>query len=113
MFEELSNLSCREFIFMDYEELAGRLLTPDQNSLIKSEMFRIFKKFLKYKEWKYQLHKDMDGTLMALGERACLNLSFLLAIRQVLDIDIPLDLAGYSGHMDGELRKGVNEVFGL
>ena len=63
----------------------------------------------KYKTWKYELHQNLDNTCMALGERVCLNIAFLAAIREReteihIDINInPLDF------IDTELRRGVSE----
>lgn len=94
---------------MDYEKLAHEYLQADQIAPLKYKMSLIFRDFLKYKMWKYELHKDLDNSCIALGERFCLNLAFLVAIQRFetdihIDINInPLDF------IDPELKKGVSE----
>ena len=94
---------------MDYQKLAHDYFLADQITALKYKMAFVFRDFLKYKMWKYELHQDLDNSCIALGERVCLNLAFLVAVQQFktdihIDINInPLDF------IDSELRKGVSE----
>lgn len=96
-------------VFMNYQKLSDEYLPVDKIAPLKHKMSLIFQDFLKFKMWKYEQHKDLDNSCMAAGERVCLNLAFLVAMKQVeaeihIDINInPLDF------IDPELRKGVSE----
>lgn len=93
---------------MDYELIAYHLLAPAQINNIKYKMLIIFKSLLKYKLWKYELHKDLDGRCLAMGEKVCLNLSFVIAVRDMLNITEPLDYSIVTG-LDKELRQGLSD----
>jgi len=94
---------------MDYQKLAQEYLSSDQITALQYKMALIFRDFLKYKDWKYELHKDLNTNCMALGERVCLNLAFLLAIQpfEVFEFSIPAE--DPLGFLDAELRQGVSE----
>lgn len=94
---------------MDYELIAYHLLAPAQINNLKYKMIIIFKALLKYKLWKYELHKDLDGNCLAMGEKVCLNLSFIIAVRQILNITKPLDYSIASGLLDSELKQGLSD----
>tara|TARA_R110000737_G_scaffold320244_1_gene331673 strand:+ start:123 stop:461 length:339 start_codon:yes stop_codon:yes gene_type:complete len=94
---------------MDYQRLADEYFSPDQLMSLKYKMTLVFRDFLKYKIWKYEKHKDLDYSCMALSERVCLNLAFLVAIKQ-FEIDIQIDVnINPLDFIDSELRKGVSE----
>ena len=99
----------KSIVFMDYQKLADEYFSPDQIMTLKYKMTLVFRDFLKYKDWKYELHKDLNTGCMALGERVCLNLAFLVVAQQFktdihIDVNInPLDF------LDLELSKGVSE----
>jgi hypothetical protein len=94
---------------MDYELVARHLFAPAQINNLKYKMLLVFKSLLKYKLWKYELHKDLDGSCMALGEKVCLNLSFIIAARRMLNITEPFDYDVAMGILDSELQLGLNE----
>tara|TARA_B100000809_G_scaffold266679_1_gene330672 strand:- start:553 stop:972 length:420 start_codon:yes stop_codon:yes gene_type:complete len=99
----------KSIIFMDYQKVAHEYFSPDQIMSLKYKMTLVFRDFLKYKIWKYEKHKDLDYSCMALGERVCLNLAFLVAIKQ-FEIDIQIDInINPLDFIDSELRKGVSE----
>ncbi len=104
-----NHLTGKQLIAMDYELIAHQLLPSAQINNLKCKMLIIFKSLLKYKAWKYKLHKDLDGSCLAIGEKVCLNLSFIFAIRQILNIDVPVDCGVASGLLDKELRQGLVE----
>jgi len=96
-------------VFMDYEKVAHEYLSPNKLLSLKFKMSLIFCDFLKYKIWKYEQHKYLDSTCMALGERVCLNLAFLIAIQQ-FETDIHIDInINPLGFIDSKLRLGVSE----
>jgi hypothetical protein len=92
---------------MDYESVAVQLFTPAQINNIKYKMLHIFKALLKHKLWKYELHKDLDGSCLAMGEKVCLNLAFTITVRRMLKITEPLDYSVASGLLDKELKQGL------
>ncbi|GAW96685.1 MULTISPECIES: hypothetical protein [Colwellia] len=94
---------------MDYESVAIKLFAPAQINNIKYKMLHIFKALLKHKLWKYELHKDLDGSCLAMGEKVCLNLSFIIAARQMLNIDDPIDYSIAGGFLDKELKQGLTD----
>jgi hypothetical protein len=94
---------------MDYQKLADEYLPVDKIAPLRYKMSLIFHDFLKYKVWKYELHKHLDNSCMALGERVCLNLAFLVAIQQ-LEADIHIDInINPLDFIDSELRRSVSE----
>jgi hypothetical protein len=105
----MQQLTSKSLITMNYESVACQLLAPAQINNLKYKMLIIFKSLLKYKLWKYELHKDLDGSCIALGEKVCLNLSFIIAARQILNITEPLDCSIATGLLDTELRQGLND----
>lgn len=94
---------------MDYELIAHQLLAPAQINNLKYKMLLVFKALLKHKLWKYELHKDLNGSCLAMGEKVCLNLSFVIAVRQMLNVTEPLDYSVACGLLDDELRQGLVE----
>lgn len=94
---------------MDYELVAAQLLAPAQINNLKYKMLIIFKALLKYKLWKYELHKDLDTGCIAMGEKVCVNLSFIIAVKQMLNIFEPLDYSIASALLDKELKQGLGE----
>lgn len=102
-------ISIKQLTTMDYELVATKLFAPAQINNLKYKMLLVFKSLLKYKLWKYELHKDLDGSCMALGEKVCLNLSFIIAARQMLTITKLLDYDVAMGILDSELQLGLNE----
>lgn len=102
-------INMKTIIFMDYHKLALEYLIPEQITPLKYKMSMIFKDFLKYKLWKYELHKDLDNRCMAQGERVCLNLSFLVAVKQFTPVNLVMCIDNPLDYLDPELRKGVLE----
>lgn len=94
---------------MDYQKVADEYFSPDQIMSLKYKMTLVFRDFLKYKMWKYELHKDLDNSCMAAGERVCLNLAFLVAIRPLDVVEFSIPAGGFLGFLDVELRQGVSE----
>lgn len=105
----LANLSNYQLITMDYESVAIKLFAPAQINNIKYKMLHIFKALLKHKLWKYELHKDLDGSCLAMGEKVCLNLSFIITARRMLNVTEALDYSVASGLLDKELKQGLSE----
>jgi hypothetical protein len=93
---------------MDYELVARQLFAPAQINNLKYKMLFVFKSLLKYKLWKYELHKDLDGSCMALGEKVCLNLSFIITARQLLNITESIDYCVAISLLDTELQIGFS-----
>ena len=59
--------------------------------------------------WKFEQHQDLGNSCIALGERVCLNLAFLVAIQQ-LEAEIHIKLTTNPlDFIDPELRRGVSE----
>ena len=102
-------LSNKQLTTIDYERVACQLFAPAQINHLKYKMLLVFRSLLKYKLWKYELHKDLDNSHMALGEKVCLNLSFFIAARQLLNITEPIDYCVASDFLDKELTLGLNE----
>jgi hypothetical protein len=94
---------------MDYQRLAHEYLTINQLTQLKYKMSLIFLDFLKFKMWKYELHMDLDNSCMALGERVCLNLAFLIAIQEIETVKLSLSSENVLDYLDAELRRGVSE----
>jgi hypothetical protein len=94
---------------MDYQRLAQQYLTVNQLTQLKYKMPLIFRDFLKYKMWKYELHQNLDNSCIALGERVCLNLSFLIAIQKIETVKLSLPEENVLDYLDAELRQGVSE----
>ena len=109
--QKLTILTSKSLVAMDYELIAAQLLAPAQINNLKYKMLLVFKSLLKYKLWKYELHKDLDGSCMALGEKVCLNLSFIIAVRKILNITESLDYSVAMVLLDSEIRQGLNEYF--
>jgi len=106
---QLKTLTSKQLIAMDYELVAAQLLAPEQINNLKYKMLIIFKALLKYKLWKYELHNDLDTGCIAMGEKVCLNLSFIIAVRKMLNVTEPLDYSVASGLLDKELKQGLSE----
>jgi hypothetical protein len=109
MISNFNNLTTKQLIAMDYELIANQFFAPAQINDLKYKMLVIFKALLKHKLWKYELHKDLDGNCLAMGEKVCLNLSFVIAVRKMLNVTEPLDYSVASGLLDAELKQGLNE----
>jgi hypothetical protein len=105
----LATNSYKQLTTMNYEFVARQLFAPAQINNLKYKMLLVFKSLLKYKLWKYELHNDLDGGCLALGEKVCLNLSFIIAARQLLNITEPFDYSVAMGLLDTGLRKGLSE----
>ncbi len=68
-----------------------------------------FHKILQYKPHKLRIHHDLDPKLMAAGERFCLGLSLVFAMRKATDLDLPIVMDSPYGWTDKETRKGLSE----
>jgi len=101
--------SMKQLITMDYEVVALTLFAPEQLNYIKYKMLLVFRALLKHKMWKYELHKDLNGDCLAMGEKVCLNLSFIIVARKMLNISEPLDYSIAGGLLDKELRQGLSD----
>lgn len=99
----------KSIVFMDYQKLADEYLPVGKIASLKYKMTLIFRDFLKYKIWKYELHKNLDNSSMALGERVCLNLAFLITIQQFVVVEFFIPIGDTLGFLDAELRQGVSE----
>lgn len=94
---------------MDYELVAAQLLAPAQINNLKYKILHIFKALLKHKTWKYELHKGLDTGCIAMGEKVCINLAFIIVVRQMLNVTEPLDYRVASGLLDCELKQGLSD----
>jgi len=99
----------KSILFMDYQKIAHQYLAVNHLTALKYNMSLIFLDLLKYKMWKYDLHKDLDNSFIALGERVCLNLSFLIAIQKIETVKLSLPEDNILDYLDAELRQGVSE----
>ncbi len=102
-------INVKSFIFMDYQKVAHDYFSSDKIKSLKYKMTLVFRDFLKFKVWKYEQHKDLDSSWMALGERVCLNLAFLVAIQKFDTVKISLPEENVLDYLDAELRQGVSE----
>jgi hypothetical protein len=98
-----------QLVTMDYEYIAAQLLAPAQINNLKYKMLLIFKALLKHKLWKYELHKNLDTGCIAMGEKVCINLSFIIAVKQMLNMTEPLDYSVANGLLDNELQQGLSD----
>jgi hypothetical protein len=94
---------------MNYQKLADEYLSSEQITALQYKIALIFRNFLKYKMWKYELHQNLDNSCMALGERVCLNLAFLVAIQPFEMVEFSITAGDPLGFLDVELRQGVSE----
>lgn len=94
---------------MDYEFVAAQLLAPAQINNNTYKMLIIFKSLLKYKLWKYELHKNLDTSCIAMDEKVCINLTFIIAIRQIFNMTEPVNYGVDIGLLDKELRQELSE----
>ncbi|WP_157443063.1 hypothetical protein [Colwellia piezophila] len=99
----------KSIVFMDYQKIAHEYFTANEIAELKYKMTLIFRDFLKYKMWKYELHQNLDNSCMALGERVCLNLSFVIAIQKIETVKLSLPEENILDYLDAELRQGVSE----
>lgn len=102
-------INVKSFISMDYQKIAHLYLTANQLMPLKNDMSLIFLDFLKYKMWKYDLHKGLDNSCITLGEKACLNIAFLVAIQKFITVKLSLPEENILDYLDAELRLGVSE----
>lgn len=109
MTSNFNKLTTKQLIAMDYELIARQLLAPAQINNLKYKMLIIFKTLLKYKLWKFELHKDLDVGCIAMGEKVCINLSFIIAVRKMLNVTEPVDYSVAIGLLDSKLRQGLND----
>ena len=94
---------------MNYKKLADEYLSSEKITALQYKMALIFRNFLKYKMWKYELHQNLDNSCMAFGERVCLNLAFLVAIQPFEMVEFSITAGDPLGFLDAELRQGVSE----
>ena len=94
---------------MDYNKLAQQYLRPEQIIPLKYKVLLIFREFLKYKIWKYEMHKDLNNSCMAMGERVCLNIAFLTAIQKLEIVNLSPPSLNLLDLLDRELKRGVSE----
>ncbi|WNC72502.1 hypothetical protein RGQ13_00585 [Thalassotalea psychrophila] len=89
-YKDIIYVDTKKLVTMDYEKISQDLLTPEQILPLKYKMSFVFARLLKNKRWKWAMHRDLDGSKMAAYELACLNVAFLVGVRQVLKIDLPI-----------------------
>lgn len=106
---QLKRLTSKSLIYMDYEFVAAQLLAPAQINNNTYKMLIIFKSLLKYKLWKYELHKNLDTSCIAMDEKVCINLTFIIAIRQIFNMTEPVNYGVDIGLLDKELRQELSE----
>lgn len=94
---------------MNYEPVACQLFAPAQINHLKYKMLLVFRSLLKYKLWKYELHKNLDSSCIAVGEKVCLNLAFIIAARRMLNITESIDYCVAMSLLDNKLRYGFSE----
>ena len=109
LIEQLTATTSKSLVAMNYELVAAQLFAPAEINNLKYKMLLIFKALLKHKPWKFELHNDLDGSCLAMGEKVCLNLSFIIAARQMLNITEPIDYRVATDLLDAELRQGLSE----
>ena len=102
-------INVKSFISMDYQKIAHLYLTANQLMSLKYDMSLIFLDLLKYKMWKYDLHRDLDNSCIALGEKVCLNIAFIVAIQKFKTVKLSLPEENVLDYLDSELRRGVFE----
>lgn len=68
-----------------------------------------FRSLLKYKPWKFALYSDLDWSKMALGERICLNLAYIVVTSQQTNENMEPDISHVTQLLDKQLRQGVLE----
>ena len=85
-----------------------KLLDDKYHDTIKDEVRRIFLALIEGKSWKLNAHRDPGTIDLAAGERVCLGYATVFAIRNALNIDLPVVLDSPYGVLDRELREGVS-----
>lgn len=82
-------------ISLDYESaatLADTLSTNDSPHMnaITNEARVVFQTILAKKAWKIEEHKDLNPTMMDMGEKVFLGYAFTFAVRNALPFDLPV-----------------------
>jgi len=62
---------------------------------------------LSRKTWKIEAHKDLNPNTMAAGERICLVMLILFAVRKVLNLNLPAVFDAPYGRLDEELKQVI------
>jgi len=108
----------RSFIFLNRESFENLAIYSHElksgNSVpnriqreIESKTRSIFQRILSFKPWKINLHSDYNVQVMAAGERICLNYAFIFAVREALELDVPVVFDSPYAMLDEELRQGM------
>jgi len=102
-------------IFLDYESI--RTLVNNQTFAlaqiverkkwndVEDETRAIFAKLLFRKPLKIRVYQDLNVGLMSAGEKTSLGYAFVFAVRNVLNIDLPVVFDSPYGILDIELRQ--------
>lgn len=108
----------RSFIFLSRESLENLAVYSQElklenivpNSMLRTVESRtqsIFQRILSFKPWKINLHSDYNVQVMAAGERICFSYAFVFAVREALELDVPVVFDSPYAMLDEELRKGM------
>ncbi len=81
---------------------------PDQAEIDNKTRIN-FESILEKKAWKVDIYKDLNPDMMALGEKMCFKYAYLFAIRQVLNLYLPVIIDSPYGFLDNELREGFRD----
>ncbi len=94
---------------IDNKALHAYALDTLDQAEIKNEARINFKLILEKKAWKVDIYKDLNPDMMALGEKMCFKYAYLFAIRQALNLYLPVIIDSPYGLLDNELRKGFRD----
>jgi hypothetical protein len=76
---------------------------------LDDETQAIFHNILHHKPHKIRVHHNLNPKLMAAGERFCLGLSLVFAVRKSTNLALPVVMESPYGWIDAEARKGLSE----
>lgn len=102
-------------IFINYEyssHIGTDLFSKNVDSManIKEEVSLVLKELYVEKPWNMDKCHDLNINTLAFGERVCLFYAYIFAVRNLMEIRLPLVLDSPFGSLDRELRNGLSRL---
>ena len=94
---------------VNYAKAIEQHIPKNQLMAFRYKVAMAFRTLLKYKPWKFALYSGLDWSRMALGERTCLNLAYIVVSRQQSNENMEPDISHVTQFLDKQLRQGVLE----